>query len=481
MKLRELLAGVEILACTADLDLEVPGVRYDSRLVQPGDVFVAITGYSVDGHAFIPAALEKGAAAVICERPQDCPYVQVASSRLALALAAGNWFGHPSREMTMIGVTGTNGKTSTTYLLKSVLEQAQGAKVGLVGTIQNMIGDTVLPTERTTPESWELQALFRQMADAGCRYAIMEVSSHALALHRVAGIRFHTAIFTNLTQDHLDFHETMAAYLEAKALLFAQCDHGVINLDDDASAPRLLAAPQCPMLTYGQREGADLRAEDCQLGRDHVAMTVRYDGQACPVRVGIPGSFTVHNALGVIGAAVTLGLSLEAIADALSRAKGVKGRVEVVPTPGKDYTILIDYAHTPDGLENVLSTVKGFAKGRTVAVFGCGGDRDRTKRPIMGGIAARLADFVVVTSDNPRTEDPEAIIQEILAGMTGTETPYTVISDRRAAIRWAMDNARPEDVIVLAGKGHEDYQILGTTKVHLDEREVVQAHLDGLE
>ena len=478
MKLSELLQGIPVLAANTSLDREIAGVSYDSRQTKPGDLFVAITGLAVDGHTFIPAAQEKGAAVVLCQTPPETgAYVQVGSTRAALAILGCNWFGHPADRMTMIGVTGTNGKTTTTYLLKSVLEQTLGARVGLIGTIQNMIGDRVLPTERTTPESWELQALFAQMAEAGCTHVIMEVSSHALALNRVDGIRFHTGVFTNLTQDHLDFHKTMEAYLEAKAVLFTRCGHGVVNLDDPASE-RLMELARCPMLTFGEHTAADLTADHISLGADHVAMEVHYRGASLPLRVGIPGDFTVHNALGVVGAALTLGIPLEKIAAALASAQGVKGRVEVVPTPGKDYTILIDYAHTPDGLENVLTTVKGFAAGRTVALFGCGGDRDRTKRPIMGQIAARIADFCIVTSDNPRTEEPDAIIQDILAGMTNTATPYTVIPDRRAAIRWAMDNAQPGDVIVLAGKGHEDYQILGTKKVHLDEREVVQAHLD---
>ena len=478
MKLSELLQGVPVLDTNTDPDQQITGVSYDSRLTRPGDLFVAIAGLAADGHTFIPAAQEKGAKVILCQTPpQTGAYVQVASTRAALAILACNWFGHPAGRMKLVGVTGTNGKTTTTYLLKSVLEQALNAKVGLIGTIQNMIGDQVLHTERTTPESWELQALFAQMADAGCTHVIMEVSSHALALNRVDGFRFHTGVFTNLTQDHLDFHKTMQAYLEAKASLFTRCDYGVVNLDDPASA-RLLELAQCPMLTFGEHSAADLTANEIELGSDHVAMRVHYQQESLPLYVGIPGDFTVHNALGVVGAALTLGLSLKQITAALASAKGVKGRVEVVPTPGKDYTILIDYAHTPDALENVLRTVRESARGRVVALFGCGGDRDRTKRPIMGQIAARIADFCVVTSDNPRTEEPNAIIKDILAGMQDTTTPYTVIPDRRAAIRWAMDNAQPGDVIVLAGKGHEDYQILGTTKVHLDEREVVQAHLD---
>ncbi len=476
MLLKDLLYGTELLRCTADLNQNITGVSYDSRTVRPGDLFVAVPGFSSDGHRFISAARQRGASAILCQTsPEDGPFIQVASTRQVLAELACRWFGHPARELVLIGITGTNGKTTSCFLLKSVIEQITGEKVGLIGTIQNMIGQQVLPAERTTPESWQLQELFRSMADAGCKYVVMEVSSHALALNRVDGFTFHTGVFTNLTQDHLDFHKTMQAYLETKALLFSRCEIGVVNRDD-SSCDYLLHAAHCPVLTYGEQP-ADLTAGDIILGQDHISMQVSWHGQTLPARLGIPGDFNVHNALAVICAALTLDLPLDRILDALSRAKGVRGRVEVVPTPGRNYTVLIDYAHTPDGLENVLKTVRGFAKGRTVVLFGCGGDRDRTKRPIMGEIASRLAHEVIVTSDNPRTEDPIAIIHEILPGLVRHTTPYTIIPDRRRAIAWALDHARAGDVIVLAGKGHETYQILGATKIHLDEREVVQNHL----
>lgn len=482
MRLCEVLAGLEILENTAPAELEITQICCDSRQAGPGSLFVAIPGFETDGHRFIPMAAEKGAAAVLCEQAPaaDVPYVRVASSRLALALASANFYDHPADKMQMIGVTGTNGKTTSTYLLKTVLEKTLGAKVGLVGTIQNMIGDEVLETERTTPESCELQALFARMAAAGCTHVIMEVSSHALALDRVAGIQFETAVFTNLTQDHLDFHKTMEAYLEAKAILFTRSRHSVLNLDDAASAPRLLEAAAGDVLTCGVHTAADLRAEDVELGSGHVAFTAVYGGQHAAVRLGIPGGFTVHNALGVLGAALTLGISLPDAAAALAQAHGVKGRVEVVPTPGMPYTVLIDYAHTPDGLENVLRSVQGFCRGRVIAVFGCGGDRDPIKRPIMGRIGAQHSDFAVITSDNPRTEDPYAILRDIVPGVMEEHTPFAVIENRREAIRFAMDLAGQDDIIVLAGKGHETYQILGKVKTHLDEREEVAAHLQEI-
>ncbi|MCI8758087.1 MAG: UDP-N-acetylmuramoyl-L-alanyl-D-glutamate--2,6-diaminopimelate ligase [Oscillospiraceae bacterium] len=476
MKLGELLHNIPILETNADLEQEITGVSYDSRHTSPGDLFIALEGYETDGHRFIPMAREKGAACVLCQKtPQDGgPYVRTGDSRGALAQTGRNWFGDPAGEMTMVGVTGTNGKTTTTYLLKDVLEKAAGAKVGLIGTNQNMVGDEVLHTERTTPESFELQALFRRMADAGCTHVVMEVSSHALCLQRVAGIRFAAGLFTNLSQDHLDFHGSMEDYCGAKALLFRQCEKGVYNADDPW-ADRVTRDAPCPLSSFGEKAG-ELRGENIRLAVDGVDFDACRDGETVPVRVNIPGGFTVYNALGVMAAARELGVPLADSARVLRQSAGVKGRVEVVPVPG-EYTVLIDYAVTPDAIENVLATVRDFAKGRVVILFGCGGDRDRGKRPKMGRIAARMADFVVVTSDNPRTEVPGDIIADILPGLEGTETPYVVVEDRVEAIRYALDHARKDDVIILAGKGHETYQIVGHEKRHLDEREVVAAYI----
>ena len=474
MRLDTLLSGIDVLELHADPALEISDVCYDSRACAPGALFVAISGFAADGHRFIPAALENGACAAIVERPPEtpCAYVLVASTRLALAQLGANWFGHPADAMKIIGITGTNGKTTSTYLLKSVLERAAGARVGLIGTIQNMVGDKVLHTERTTPESFELHRLFAEMRDAGCTHVVMEVSSHALVLERVGAIRFAVGAFTNLTEDHLDFHKTMEAYAEAKAILMERCDRAVVNTDDPwAELMKKHAA--CPVLTYGIDSGAELTARNIALHADGIEFDAVYGGQTCPVRLGIPGQFTAYNCLTVIGCALSLGLSLTEIAGALAEAKGVKGRVEVIPTPGTDYTVLADYAHTPDALENVLRTVRGFCKGRVIALFGCGGDRVPIKRPIMGKIGVDYADLAVITSDNPRTEDPNAIIADILRGVEGTKTPYVTIENRPEAIYWAMAHAQKDDVIVLAGKGHEDYQEINHVKHHLDEREVV--------
>ena len=465
MKLSDLLKDIPVLEMNVNPEAEITGVSYDSRRVEPGHMFVAITGY--------------GAACILCERRPEgvIPFILVPDSRTALAMLGANWYGHPAEKMTILGVTGTNGKTSVTYLLKSVLEQVLGAKVGLIGTIQNMIGDEVLPTERTTPESFELQGLFAEMAAAGCTHVVMEVSSHALYLHRVDCIPFAVGAFTNLTEDHLDFHKTMEAYRQAKALLFRKCGFSVFNIDDEMVAKTVEEAACWAMTTSAKGAPADLTASEIELASDHVAFTGTYKGRSWPVRVGIPGTFTVYNALTVLGMAIGLGIRPEDAAKALGKARGVKGRLEVVPTPGKDYTVLIDYAHTPDALENVLCSVQNFCRGRLIAVFGCGGDRDPIKRPIMGKIGVKYSDLAIITSDNPRTEEPGKIIADILKGAREVGKPYIVVENRREAIARAMLEAKQDDIIVLCGKGHEDYQIIGTEKTHLDEREEVAKQL----
>ena len=472
MKLRDLLKDIPFTYTAVDLDIDIREVRYDSRAVQPGDLFVAVRGFATDGHAYIGMALKKGAVAVVCEQAgKGIPAVIVPDARAALADIAGNRFDHPSRKLTMVGVTGTNGKTTTTTLIKHILE-AEGHKVGLIGTNQNMIGDEVIPTERTTPESYELQALFARMAEAGCTHCVMEVSSHSLVLDRVRGVRFAVGAFTNLTQDHLDFHKTMEAYREAKAKMFTISDKGVVNLDDPV-ADKMLADATCPCLTFSaDKDAADLSAKNIELGASGVSFVAATRDAIARVSLGIPGHFSVENALAALGVCVALGVPLEHAARALGTAHGVKGRAEVVPTD-TDYTVLIDYAHAPDGVSNILRTVRGFAKGRVIALFGCGGDRDRTKRPVMGHLAAELSDYCIVTSDNPRTEQPEAIIEDIVAGMKDAKVPVDVICDRRAAIYHALDIAQKDDVIVLMGKGHETYQEIDHVKHHMDEREIV--------
>ena len=478
MKLKNLLTDVNVLKMNVDAELEINALAYDSRKVTEGGMFVAITGFATDGNRFIPMAMEKGAKVVVTakEPTNDIPYVLVDSDRLALAQISSNFYGRPGERMKLIGVTGTNGKTSSTLLLKHVLEQVLGTKVGLMGTMENMIGDVSIPTERTTPESMELQQLLSQMYEAGCTHAIMEVSSHAIALDRVGGLHYTVGAFTNLTEDHLDFHKDMEDYCDTKAQLFSRCDLGVANMDDPWFG-RMCANATCPVMTTSVKGEADLCARNVELLSDGISFTAVYADQQVQVSLPIPGKFTVYNALTVLGMALQLGITLQQAADALKSAKGVKGRVEVVPTPGKDYTILIDYAHTPDGLENVLSSVRGFCKGRLIAVFGCGGDRDPIKRPIMGRIGAEIADIAIITSDNPRTEEPAAIIRDIVAGIS-QEKNYEVVENRVQAIHHAMDIAQKHDIIVLAGKGHETYQEVCGVKHHMDEREIVADYLE---
>ncbi len=474
MKLRELIKNLSIIEMNADAELEISGVSYDSRKTEKGDMFVAIRGFEADGHKFIPKAVENGAAVILCEEKPSCdiPYVLVSDSRYGLAIVSRDFFGDPASEMTMIGITGTSGKTSSSYLIKHMLESKLDAKVGLIGTNGNMIGDEFLHTEHTTPESYELHKLFRHMADSGCTHVVMEVSSHSLTLERVAGIHFDVALYTNLSQDHLDFHGTMEEYAAAKRKLFSMCSLGCFNLDD-AWADFMRDGASCRTMTFStEKNEADLVAKDIRLTADGVRFASVSGDEISITKLGIPGMFSVYNALGTMSVGLALGLSLADCSDAMSSAKGVKGRLEIVPT-GRDFSVVIDYSHKPDALEKVLKTLKPVTRGRLIALFGCGGDRDKLKRPIMGRIAADNADLVVVTSDNPRTEDPDEIIREIVAGMKDKRTPTKVICDRREAIAWAIDNAAPGDVLLLAGKGHEDYQVVGHEKHHMDEREIV--------
>ena len=480
MKLYELLDGVSLTGGSASQEMEISSISCDTRDIRPGALFVALPGGKTDGHLYISAALDRGASAVLCQRPPDAPgpWLTTEDTRLALALISANWFGRPGDAMALIAVTGTNGKTTTTSLIKELLERAAGAKVGLIGTNRNMIGDVELPAHRTTPDSYELQSLLRRMADEGCTHVVMEASSHALAQRRTAGLAFNVGVFTNLTQDHLDYHHTMEEYRAAKGLLFDQCRRAVLNLDDEAGR-WYLDRVGCPVFTYSEnRSQAGLTARNIRLFPGHVEFEALVQGDISRVHLPIPGGFSIYNALAALAAGLCLGLELEPMAQAMPAVRGVKGRVEVVPVP-RAYTVIIDYAHSPDALENILTTARDFTAGRLFCLFGCGGDRDRSKRPIMGAIAEELADVAVVTSDNPRTEDPQSIIDEILAGMSGNAAARHVEPDRRAAIAWALSQGRPGDVIVLAGKGHEVYQEVDGVQHHLDEREVVAEYFQA--
>lgn len=456
-------------------ELELSGISCDSRKTKPGDLFIAVKGKEDDGHRYIQAAVERGAVAVILERAMECsvPVLVVPDTRKALADIAAKFYGTPAKSLKLIGVTGTNGKTTVTYLIKSILEAA-GETVGLIGTNEILAGQepvNIRSTTPTTPDSAELQQIFARFVERGIRYAVMEVSSHALALDRVRGCTFDAGVFTNLTQDHLDFHKTMEQYLAAKSKLFDISKTGVINIDD-AAGRSIAKTASCRVVTVGLHD-ADIRAKHIQLLERGVQFAAEAHQKTMQIQLAIPGKFSVYNALCAIGACDALGISQGDIVRGLAQAKGVRGRVELVPT-NTGYTVIIDYAHSPDGLEKILHTVRGFARGRVITLFGCGGDRDRTKRPIMGNIAGRLSDFTIVTSDNPRTEDPMRIIADIEAGIRKTGGEYVVIGDRREAIAQALKLARKDDVVLLAGKGQETYQIIGKEKLDFDEREVVK-------
>lgn len=480
MKLSQLLEATEhtLVGCTGDL--EISDICYDSRKAAPGMLFVAVRGYQTDGHRYVQQALAAGCAAAVVEEAPDSsgPYVVVQNSRYALAVLSDAFFGHPARGMKLVGVTGTNGKTTTTHLIKGMLEQCTGEKVGLLGTNHTLIGQEEVPAERTTPESYDMFRLLRAMSDAGCAWAVMEVSSHALVLNRVEGLHFAAAAFTNLTRDHLDFHNTMEEYARAKSLLFSHCSAAVVNADDPWYEV-MLSAAQCPCLTYSAKsDTADLTAKNIRLLADRIEFEALTTGNIGRVSLAIPGMFSVYNALCAVGVGLALGLDFQKVVGAMRSLHGVKGRIEVVPT-GKDYTVIIDYAHSPDGMENVLSAVRGFAKGRVIALFGCGGNRDKTKRPMMGKVGGTGADVCIVTTDNPRFEDPRSIIDDILPGLEGCSAEVHVVVDRREAIRYALGMAQAGDVVVLMGKGHETYQEVKGVKLHLDEREEIAACLRG--
>ncbi len=481
MNLFKLIDGIETEEVFGSTQMNITGIAFDSREVKPGNLFICISGYTTDGHMFAPKAVENGAAAIVAEKDLSnlgVTCIVVKNSRYAMAKIAAAYYDYPYKRFKLLGVTGTNGKTTSTYLIKSVLESLD-YKVGLIGTNQNMIGDTVIPTERTTPDSLTLMQLFDSMANEGADYVVMEVSSHALALDRVTACTFDVGAFTNITQDHLDFHKTMEEYLQAKSILFTISKLGAINADD-IGAEYLLENQKCDkVLTYGINNECDVKATEVDLKAEGISFDVSYKDEKRHVDLAIPGRFSVYNALTAITTLLCSGISLKEIADGLSNAEGVKGRIEVVEID-EPYTVIIDYAHTPDGLLNVINTVRDFAKGRVITLFGCGGDRDISKRPKMGKIATSLSDYTIITSDNPRSEDPEKIIDDILVGAKEGGGKYTVVPNRFEAIEYALDFAEPDDIIILAGKGHETYQVLADSTITFDEREIVKKLLGSM-
>ena len=447
-------------------DKEITFITDNSAKVCEGCIFICIEGRRFDGHTKAAEALEKGAAAVVVQKDLGLEnQILVENTRSAYAKICAAFYGHPEKELKIIGVTGTNGKTTSCFILKSILDKL-GYKTGLLGTVKNIVGDKEYPAALTTPDCYELFGLFREMVDYGCEYCVMEVSSQALDQRRVDGIRFDAAIFTNLTRDHLDYHGTFENYKAAKHIL------AVLNIDDE-SAMEMVENTDCRTVTFSvNNDRCDYSAKNIRISASGVKYELVSNSNIGRVKFAVPGNFSVYNSMGAIICLVEMGMDFKDVLDAVAECIGVPGRMEVVPTD-TPYTVLIDYAHTPDGLENVLSTVREITEGKVIVVFGCGGDRDKTKRPIMGEIAVKMADVAVVTSDNPRSEDPESIIEDITAGISRGNAKVIVDSDRTNAIEKALEAAKEGDIVVLAGKGQETYQILASGKIHFDEREVV--------
>lgn len=478
MQIAKLLENLEYELVAGSLDTEITTLVYDSRKVEKGSVFVCISGTVRDAHDFIPDVVEKGAAAVIVEKdvtvPDGVTVVKVADSRLALACMSAAYFDYPSKKLKTIGITGTKGKTTTTYMVKSILESA-GIKTGLIGTIETIIGDEHIPSANTTPESYVVQDYFHRMVEAGMDAVVMEVSSQALMLHRVSGFVFDIGVFTNLEPDHIgeNEHKDFADYMHCKSLLFRQCKLGIFNGDSE-HLQGILEGHTCEVQTFGYQKENDLRAEHVELKKDHGALGVRYHVSGLmdfDVEVNVPGSFSVYNSLTAIAICNHFGVSVDKIKEALLHVS-VKGRIEIVPVTRR-YTLMIDYAHNAMSLESLLTTLKEYEPGRLVCLFGCGGNRAKSRRYEMGEVSSKLADLTVVTSDNPRNEDPMAIIEDILVGVHKANGKYVTIPDRKEAIAYCMKNAQDGDIIVLAGKGHEDYQEIKGVKHHMDERELI--------
>lgn len=476
MLISELLQEVKTMG--AYTDCAVLDITDSTKSVVAGAVFVCIQGAHFDGHTAALEMEQQGAVLIVAERDTGAKnQVLVENTRSAYALLCAAFYGYPARKLQLIGVTGTNGKTTTTMLLHGLFRRA-GLTAGLIGTVENRIGDKVYPASLTTPDCKDLHRMFAEMVEAGCTHCIMEVSSQALAQRRVDGCRFALALFTNLTQDHLDYHGTFENYMQAKRMLFCMADTAILNADD-AYAAEMVKDINVKVITFSaHQDDSNYIAKNIICTAGGVQYELLGRGDIGRVQVKIPGHFTVYNSLGAAVCAIESGLLFDQVLALLAKSEGVPGRVEVVPTE-TEYTVLIDYAHSPDGLENVISSLREVAERRIITVFGCGGDRDRDKRPKMGKIVGDLSDVAVVTSDNPRSEDPEKIIEDILAGMTACKARIKTLPDRTSAIRWALQHAKKGDVILLAGKGHETYQILNTGKIHYDEREVVAEILKG--
>jgi UDP-N-acetylmuramoyl-L-alanyl-D-glutamate--2,6-diaminopimelate ligase len=488
MQLRELLDILDEKKTAGPLDTEVSGLAYDSRVVEEGDAFFCIKGLVTDGHLYAADAVSRGASVLFVEREPEgeldteVVVVTVPDTRYAMANLASGFHGNPSKKLKLVGVTGTNGKTTTCYLVESILKRA-GFVAGLIGTVENHIGDTVEPVKRTTPESLDLQRLLKRMVDEGVQAAVMEVSSHALELHRASGCDFDVVVFTNLTQDHLDFHISIEEYFGAKRRLFEGDEFGagrraVVNLDDEFGR-RLLEETDLPTSSFGLDPSADVRADRVRISSEGNHFTLAYQNREIEMATRLQGGFNVYNCLAAAAVGVEMEIEPESIAAGLSALEGVPGRFENIDC-GQPFTAIVDYAHTPDGIRNVLEACAEVTTGRVIIVVGCGGDRDRSKRPLMGKVAAEMSDLCIITSDNPRSEDPEAIIEMIVDGVRTKfgEDRYTVVVDRRAAIRRAVQEAADGDLVVIAGKGHESGQIFADRVIPFDDRQVLRECLE---
>ena len=482
MELRRVLEGLKNIKVRGNLDLEISNIENNSKKVTPDSLFVAISGFDFDGHKFVGEAIENGATAVMLDMNADLKGIKIPAgvtviiaedTRYALAISACNFYGNPSRKFKLIGVTGTKGKTTTTYMIKAILEK-QGYKVGLIGTIENFIGeDSLGKSNRTTPESLELQRMFYKMAAQKMDYVVMEVSSQSLKLNRVAGCDFDIGVFTNLYKDHISEkeHTDLEDYFESKKKLFTMCKKGFVNFDDFKGIKIVNTMKNCSFKTYAIDNSADYLAKDITITNVSVDYKVKINGKNERIKVNRPGRFSVYNSLAAIAVCEYLGVSTENIKEALESVK-VSGRSELVQNKA-ELAIMIDYAHTAESLENILQAVKSYTKGKVICVFGCGGDRDKHKRPEMGEVAGRIADFSIITTDNPRTEEPEEIIKEIEEGIKKTKGKYKVIVDRKEAIKEAIKMMNNRDIVVLAGKGHEPYQEINGVKYPFDERIIV--------
>lgn len=475
MLLQYLLENLTNVEIDGQTDIEINKIEYNSNKIEKNDIFVAINGYKEEGKNYIDSAIKNGAVAIVyedeIEKIEGITYIKVEDSRIALAIMATTYFGNPARKLKIIGITGTKGKTTTAYMIRDIM-LASGKKIGMIGTVCNTYGNVKEESIRTTPESLDIQALLARMVEADMEYVVMEVSSHALELNRVYGIRFIVGVFTNLSEDHLDFHETMDNYLNAKAKLFKMSDFAIVN-GDDIYAPRLLKMIDIKKATYGLDNSVDLTATDIRVNPSYVEFKMYVNRILETIKINIPGRFTVYNALAAIGVCSLFGAQMDAICAALGALR-VPGRNEVVEL-NKSFTVIIDYAHTPASLEAILSSAKKYTKGRIICVFGCGGNRDKEKRAMMGEIAGRFADFTVITTDNPRDEKPLDIISDIESGIKQTRGLYKAIENRRQAIKFAMRIAWKSDVVIIAGKGHETYQeVENGKKLYFDDKEIVK-------